>query len=162
MQQIHSHHVEMLQMNWRAFDLNLFVVFDGVAAPLVAEVSSAAPLMQLDLRPSGTLDVSDRLDSGELDIGIGTFDTIGERFARATLLEDRFVAVMRRDTRPAVESCRRRRWARFHISRFRRAVMTPASSTVPCLAGVLAVGSLRGCPIFLLESSSASRTWWPR
>src|SRR5256886_4408806 len=30
MQQIHSHHMEMLQMNWRAFDLNLLVVFDGL------------------------------------------------------------------------------------------------------------------------------------
>src|SRR2546422_6828615 len=30
MQQIHSHHLEMPQMNWRAFDLNLLVVFDGL------------------------------------------------------------------------------------------------------------------------------------
>src|SRR3989449_10777417 len=30
MQQIHSHHVEMSQMNWRAFDLNLLVVFEAV------------------------------------------------------------------------------------------------------------------------------------
>src|SRR5204863_284788 len=37
-----------------------------------------------------------RLDRGELDLGIGTFDTVGERFAHATLLEDRFVVVMRR------------------------------------------------------------------
>jgi DNA-binding transcriptional LysR family regulator len=189
MQQIHCRHMEMHPVNWRAFDLNLLVVFDGLfregsvtragkrlgmsqpalshalnrlryllkdqlfirtpggmvptpraeqlarplrhalaqmeqalepetfvaaqtnrrfsiainnyaaivmAAPLVGAVSAAAPLVQLDLRPSGTLDVFDRLDRGELDIGIGTFDTVGERFARATLLEDRFVAVMRR------------------------------------------------------------------
>src|SRR5207245_3170454 len=189
MHPIHSSHMEMLQMNWRAFDLNLLVVFDGLlregsvtragkrlgmsqpalshalnrlryllkdqlfirtpggmvptpraeqlarplrhalaqmeqalepetfvpaqtnrrfsiainnyaaivlAAPLVGAVSATAPLVQLDLRPSGTLDVFDRLDRGELDIGIGTFDTVGERFARATLLEDHFVAVMRR------------------------------------------------------------------
>src|SRR5256884_2802104 len=189
MQQIHSHHVEMSQMNWRAFDLNLLVVFEAVmqdgsvtragkrlgmsqpalshalnrlrylvkdqlfirtpkgmvptpraeqlalplrhalaemqralepetfvaaqanrrfsiavnnyaaiimAAPLVAAVAAAAPLVQLDLRPSGTLDVFDRLDSGDLDVVIGTFDTVGERFASAALLEDRFVAVMRR------------------------------------------------------------------
>ncbi len=67
-----------------------------VAAPLVAAASAAAPLVQLDLRPSGTLDVFDRLDSGELDLAIGTFDAVGERFESATLLEDRFVAVMRR------------------------------------------------------------------
>src|SRR5437016_13784558 len=30
MQQIHSHHVEMSQMNWRAFDLNLLVVFEAL------------------------------------------------------------------------------------------------------------------------------------
>src|SRR5437763_813290 len=163
MQQIHCHHMEMHQMNWRAFDLNLLVVFDGLfregsvtragkrlgmsqpalshalnrlryllkdqlfirtpggmvptpraeqlarplrhalaqmepalepetfvaaqtnrrfsiainnyaaivmAAPLVGAVSAAAPLVQLDLRPSGTLDIFDRLDRGELDLGI--------------------------------------------------------------------------------------------
>src|SRR6266566_2884863 len=67
-----------------------------VAAPLVAAVSAAAPVAQLDLRPSGTLDVFDRLDSGELELGIGTFGAVGERFGSAALLEDRFVAVMRR------------------------------------------------------------------
>lgn len=67
-----------------------------IAAPLVAAVSAAAPLVQLDLRPSGTLDVFDRLDRGELDLAIGTFDAVGERFGAAALLEDRFVAVMRR------------------------------------------------------------------
>src|SRR2546423_4031079 len=30
MHKIHSHHVEMSQMNWRAFDLNLLVVFEAV------------------------------------------------------------------------------------------------------------------------------------
>ena len=68
-----------------------------LAAPLVAAVAAAAPLVQLDLRPSGTLDVFDLLDNGELDIAIGTFDNVGERFGRAALLEDQFVAVMRRD-----------------------------------------------------------------
>jgi len=68
-----------------------------LAAPLVSAVSSAAPLVQLDLRPSGTLDVFDLLDNGELDLAIGTFDRVGERFGSARLLEDQFVAVMRRD-----------------------------------------------------------------
>src|SRR2546425_2688144 len=68
-----------------------------MAAPLVGAVSAGAPLVQLDLRPSGTLDVFDRLDSGELDIGIGTFEAVGERFGSTALLEDRFVAVMRRE-----------------------------------------------------------------
>jgi DNA-binding transcriptional LysR family regulator len=69
-----------------------------MAAPLVAAVSADAPLVQLDLRPSGprSLDVFDRLDSGEIDVAIGTFDAVGERFETAPLLEDHFVAVMRR------------------------------------------------------------------
>jgi len=67
-----------------------------LAAPLVAAVFAAAPLLQLDLRPSGTLDVLELLDHGDLDIAIGTFDEVGERFATAKLPEDEFVAVMRR------------------------------------------------------------------
>src|SRR5439155_25060098 len=34
----------------------------------------------------------DRLDSGELELGIGTFGAVGERFGSAAVLEDRFVA----------------------------------------------------------------------
>jgi DNA-binding transcriptional LysR family regulator len=67
-----------------------------LAAPLVAAVSAAAPSVQLDLRPSGTLDVIDRLDTGDLDLAIGNVGNVGERFGTAPLLEDRFVTVMRR------------------------------------------------------------------
>src|SRR5438046_328704 len=67
-----------------------------LAAPLVSAVTAAAPLVQLDLRPSGTLDVFDLLDNGDLDVAIGTFDPVGERFGSTRLLEDQFVAVMRR------------------------------------------------------------------
>jgi DNA-binding transcriptional LysR family regulator len=66
-----------------------------MAPPLVAAAAAAAPSAQLDLRPSGTVEVFDRLDSGELELAVGTFGAVGERFARAALLEDRFVAVMR-------------------------------------------------------------------
>ena len=64
--------------------------------PLVAAVSAAAPAVYLDLRPSGTLHIVDRLDRGDLDLALGSFDTAGERFASAPLLEDEFVMVMRR------------------------------------------------------------------
>jgi DNA-binding transcriptional LysR family regulator len=64
--------------------------------PLVAAVITSAPRVELDLRPSGTLDVMERLDRGELDAVIGTFDSLGERFAQRALLDDPFVAVMRR------------------------------------------------------------------
>src|SRR3989454_8850485 len=68
-----------------------------MAAPLVAAVAAAAPLVQLDLGPSGTLDVFDLLDSGELDVAIGMFEAVGGRFWSTTVLEDRVVAVMRRE-----------------------------------------------------------------
>src|ERR1700693_6021939 len=43
-----------------------------LAAPLVAAVAAAAPAVTLDLRPSGTLDIVDRLDRGDLDLTIGS------------------------------------------------------------------------------------------
>jgi DNA-binding transcriptional LysR family regulator len=67
-----------------------------LAPPLVAAVSAAAPAVRLDLRPSGTLDIADRLDRGDLDLALGSLDNPGERFATAPLLEDPFVMVMRR------------------------------------------------------------------
>src|SRR5258708_6253689 len=67
-----------------------------LAPPLVAAVSAAAPGVQLDLRPSGTLDIIDRLDRGDLDLTVGSMDSPGERFATAPLLEDPFVMVTRR------------------------------------------------------------------
>ena len=67
-----------------------------LAPPLVAAVSAASPAVYLDLRPSGTLDIVDRLDRGDLDLALGSLDSPGERFATAPLLEDAFVMVMRR------------------------------------------------------------------
>ena len=72
-----------------------------VAPPLVTAVAVAAPSVQLDLQPSGTVDVLDRLERGEFELAIGTFASVGERFRRAALLEDRFVAVMRQGHRAA-------------------------------------------------------------
>jgi DNA-binding transcriptional LysR family regulator len=67
-----------------------------LAPPLVAAVSAAAPGVQLDLRPSGTLDIADRLDRGDLDMTLSNLGSPGERFSASTLLEDSFVLVMRR------------------------------------------------------------------
>jgi DNA-binding transcriptional LysR family regulator len=69
-----------------------------LAPPLVAAVSAAAPAVYLDVRPSGTSysDVLDRLDSGDIELMLGSIDGAGERFARITLFEDPFVTVMRR------------------------------------------------------------------
>src|SRR5258707_3924853 len=67
-----------------------------LAPPLVAAVSAGAPAVHLHLRPSGTLDIVDRPDRGDLDLTIGSMDSPGERFATGPLLEDPFVMVMRR------------------------------------------------------------------
>ena len=69
-----------------------------LSPPLVAAVSSAAPAVRLDLRPSGTgsSDIVERLDRGDLDLMLGSMDSPGERFVTAPLLEDPFVMVMRR------------------------------------------------------------------
>jgi DNA-binding transcriptional LysR family regulator len=53
-------------------------------------------LVRLDLRPSGTLDLFQQLDRGDLDLVLGIDDDPMERFARTVLLEDPFVMVMRR------------------------------------------------------------------
>jgi DNA-binding transcriptional LysR family regulator len=68
-----------------------------LAPSLVTAVISTAPGIRLDLRPSGLRDMPALLDRGELDLAIGTFDDVGERFAGAPLLEDSFVLAMRRD-----------------------------------------------------------------
>jgi DNA-binding transcriptional LysR family regulator len=67
-----------------------------LAPSLATAVAAAAPAVQLDLRPSGTLDVPEKLDRGELDLAIGNYESPAERFASAPLLDDRFVLVMRR------------------------------------------------------------------
>jgi DNA-binding transcriptional LysR family regulator len=67
-----------------------------IAPPLVAAVAAAAPAVRIDLMPSGTLDVVEQLDRGELDLTLGSMGSPGERFAAAPLLDDAFVTVMRR------------------------------------------------------------------
>src|SRR5882762_5314854 len=49
--------------------------------------ADAAPSVQLDLRPSGTLRIVDLIDRGEVDLAIGSVADPGERFALAPLLE---------------------------------------------------------------------------
>jgi DNA-binding transcriptional LysR family regulator len=68
-----------------------------LAPSLVTAVISTAPGIRLDLRPTGLQDMPALLDRGELDLAIGTFEDVGERFAVAPLLEDSFVVAMRRD-----------------------------------------------------------------
>jgi DNA-binding transcriptional LysR family regulator len=63
--------------------------------PILAAVRAEAPTVRLSLVPSGTLNLTDRLDRGELDLALSGRAVDGERFASHQLIEDRFVAVLR-------------------------------------------------------------------
>jgi DNA-binding transcriptional LysR family regulator len=68
-----------------------------LAARVAAKCAASAPNIRLSLRPSGTLDLENLLDRGELDVAITTIDAAADRFVSRTLIEDRYVAVVRRD-----------------------------------------------------------------
>ena len=63
---------------------------------LAAQITKLAPGLTLDFRPSGTLELADLFDRGALDLAIGSFDESAERFSREILLQDGFVAVLRK------------------------------------------------------------------
>src|SRR6201988_5132223 len=63
--------------------------------PIVAAVRAQAPNVRLSLVPSGTLNLGDRLDRGELDLAMSGSSIAGERVASQQLIADRFGAVLR-------------------------------------------------------------------
>jgi DNA-binding transcriptional LysR family regulator len=67
-----------------------------LAAPIAAAVAAEAPGVNLRFRPSGTLDLAERLDRGELDLALGGLASPGERFSDLLLFEDSFAALVRR------------------------------------------------------------------
>jgi DNA-binding transcriptional LysR family regulator len=67
-----------------------------LTAPLAAAVAAEAPGVTLDVRPSGTLDLAERLDRGELDLALGGLAAPGERFADLRLFESGFAALVSR------------------------------------------------------------------
>jgi DNA-binding transcriptional LysR family regulator len=67
-----------------------------LAGPITADCSTLAPKLRLALRPSGTLDLPDLLDRGELDIAIAALEAPADRFDSQVLAEDDYVAVTRR------------------------------------------------------------------
>ena len=69
---------------------------------LAVRITKLAPSLTLDVRASGTLNVPELLDRGELDLAIGSWREHGERFSRMRLLQDNFVAVLRKQN-PAAE-----------------------------------------------------------
>jgi DNA-binding transcriptional LysR family regulator len=66
-----------------------------LAGPITSACAALAPNLRIALRPSGTLDLPDLLDRGELDLAIAALDAPGNRFSSALLVEDRYVAAMR-------------------------------------------------------------------
>jgi DNA-binding transcriptional LysR family regulator len=73
------------------------------AGPVVAAVRAQGPKVRLSLLPSGTLDLVDKLDHGELDLAISAREPVGERFASRLLIEDRYVVALR-SGHPALRS----------------------------------------------------------
>jgi DNA-binding transcriptional LysR family regulator len=97
-----QHSLEPTQFDPSTATRNFRVAVDNYAAvvlvgPLAARIGKIAPQVTLDFRPSGTLNIADLLDRGELDFAIGSFTEHGERFSHQLLLEDEFVAVMRKN-----------------------------------------------------------------
>jgi DNA-binding transcriptional LysR family regulator len=66
-----------------------------IAPPLAAAAAREAPLVTLDIRASGTLDVAERLDRGDLDLVLGGLAAPGDRFRDIRLFEDRFACLLR-------------------------------------------------------------------
>src|SRR5580704_8522236 len=73
-----------------------------LVAPIAAYVARIAPGVSLDFRPSGTLDILEQLDRGELHLAMGPSAPQGERFSRRRLLQDQFVVVHRKGHRAAL------------------------------------------------------------
>jgi DNA-binding transcriptional LysR family regulator len=69
--------------------------------PLAAIVSALAPGILLDFRPSNAREPDELLDGGNFDLALGPFAEHGQRFSRATLLEDEFVAVLHENSAAA-------------------------------------------------------------
>src|SRR5260221_5964486 len=67
-----------------------------LVAPIAAHIARIAPGVTLDFRPSGTLNVPDLLDRSELHLAIGPPGVQVERFSLRQLLQDQFVAVLRK------------------------------------------------------------------
>lgn len=74
-----------------------------LAAPIGAAVGAQAPGVHLDIRPSGTLNLAEHLDRGDVDLAIGGLAAPAERFSDLRLFDNSFVAVVRRGHPAAIE-----------------------------------------------------------
>jgi DNA-binding transcriptional LysR family regulator len=96
-----QHSLEPMQFDPATATSNFRIAVDNYAAvvlvgPLAGRITKSAPGVTLEFRPSGTLNVLDLLDRGDLDLAIGPFGEQGERFSRLSLLKDDFVIVLRK------------------------------------------------------------------
>ena len=67
-----------------------------LAGPIVAACQAQAPKVRLSLRPSGTLDLAELLERGQLDLAISAIGAPAERFISSPLVQDHYVAVFRK------------------------------------------------------------------
>lgn len=67
-----------------------------LAGPIVASCQAQAPKVRLSLRPSGTLDLAELLERGQLDLAISAVGAPAERFISSPLVQDHYVAVFRK------------------------------------------------------------------
>lgn len=66
-----------------------------LAAPLVAAVAAEAPGVSVSISTSGTLDLAERLDRGDMDLALGGLASPAERFSDRLLWENGFSALVR-------------------------------------------------------------------
>jgi DNA-binding transcriptional LysR family regulator len=97
-----QHSLEPVQFDPSKAARTFHVAVDNYAAivlvaPVAARIAKAAPDVTLEIRASGTLDVPDLLDRGQLELAISSSTEHQERFLRRLLLQDRFVAVLRKN-----------------------------------------------------------------
>jgi DNA-binding transcriptional LysR family regulator len=67
-----------------------------LAGPIVVACQAQAPKVRLSVRPSGTLDLAELLERGQLDLAISAVGAPAERFVSSPLVQDHYVAVFRR------------------------------------------------------------------
>jgi DNA-binding transcriptional LysR family regulator len=68
----------------------------ALLGPILQRAHALAPRLQFRFRPSGTLDVADMLDRGELDLALVGAAPRLSRFRSTVLIEDDYVGVVRR------------------------------------------------------------------
>lgn len=67
----------------------------ALVGPILQRIRALAPHLQLRFRPSGTLDIADMLDRGELDLALVSSAPRLTRFHVLRLIEDDFVGLVR-------------------------------------------------------------------